>query len=199
MRRVVFASVVGLSGLLALAACQKKSAEPAKTGEAASATAVASAPTAPSAPPHRKAGLWSQTLNTGGMHQTTKICLDADTDAKLTLWGQAVGKDACAKNAVTPTAGGWAFESECDLGSGGRIVSKGTAIGDFNSAYTVKVSSTTTGASMGEANGAHEMQLDAKWEGPCPAGMKGGDVHIDIPGMKGGMNINLEKMAAMKK
>jgi hypothetical protein len=137
-------------------------------------------------------------MNTAGMHQTTKICLDADTDAKLTMWGQAVGKDTCKRNAITPTAGGWSFESECDLGSGGHIVSKGVATGDFNSAYTVKVSSTTTGAAMAQANGAHEMQLDAKWEGPCPAGMKGGDVHMDIPGMKGGMTINLEQMAAKK-
>jgi hypothetical protein len=184
---------------VALVACQKKSAEPAKTGQAAPTTATAAAPAAPIGPPHRRAGLWAQTMTTAGMHQTIKMCLDADTDAKMAIWGQAMGKNTCAKNLVTPTPGGWAFESECDMGGSGHVVSKGTATGDFNSRYTVKVSSTTTGSQMAQANGQHEMSLDAVYEGPCPAGMKGGDVNITVPGMKGGMTINMEKMAAMQK
>ena len=196
MRRalVLGVGVLGV-GLLALAACSKKPEEPAKTGEAASASA--SAPMAPVGPPHRKAGLWAQTINATGAAQTIRMCLDTDTDAKMAIWGQAMGKDnPCSKNVVAPTAGGWTFESECDMGQGGHIVSKGSATGDFNSKYTVKVSSTTTGAAYAQANGAHEMTLTAEYQGPCPAGMKGGDVNIAIPGMKGGMTMNLESMSA---
>jgi len=183
-------AVVAVGGL---AACSKKDGA-AKTGEATSATATA--PMAPVGPPHRKAGLWAQTINAGGgAMQTIKMCLDADTDAKMAIWGQAMGKDnPCAKNVVTPTAGGWAFESECDMGQGGHIVSKGSATGDFNSKYVVKVSSTTTGAAYAQANGPHEMTLTAEYQGACPADMKGGDVQM--PGMPAGMKLNLEDMRA---
>lgn len=184
------------AAILALAACGKKPADGAATGE--SKSAAAQAPAASPMPPKRKPGLWAQTLHTAGITQTTKICLDSDTEAKMTVWGQAVGKDACAKQSFRPIPGGWAFESTCNMGDSGTIVSKGEATGDFSSRYTVKVASTTTGASMAKANGAHMMSLDAVWEGPCPAGMKGGDVQLQIPGMKGGMTINVEQLAAHK-
>jgi hypothetical protein len=61
------------AGLLALAGCQKKPETPAMaTGEAPAA--AASAPM--TGPPRRKAGLWTQTVTTQGMTQTSKICLD---------------------------------------------------------------------------------------------------------------------------
>ena len=197
MRRVVLLVSVSAVGLLALAACGKKTETAAATGEAK--PAAAAAPAAMTGPPQRKAGLWTQTIATAGMNQTMKMCLDADTDAKMTVWGQAMGKNACSKNSFGPVPGGWKFDSVCDMGSGGVITSTGTATGDFNSAYTVKVSSTTTGATMAQANGNHEMTLTAKWEGPCPAGLKGGDVQISVPGMDKPMTINMEQMSAMKK
>jgi hypothetical protein len=196
-------TIVGVSLLATagLAACQKKG-EPAKAGEAASVTATAPAPVSMTAP-HRKAGLWTQTMSTAGMKQVVKMCLDADTESKMTVWGQQVGKNPCSKNVITPVPGGMKFESECDLGEGGHMVSTGTATGDFNSAYTVKVSSTTTGAQMAQANGSHEMTMEGKYEGACPAGMKGGDMQMSVPGMKQPMTINVEDMqaraAAMKK
>lgn len=195
MRRVavLFASVA--LGAVALSACQKKAETAAAApGEPAAATAAAPAPMA--GPPTRKAGLWSQTVQAEGVGQSMKVCLDADTDKKMTVWGQAAGKDACARQSFAPAPGGYSFESECDLGPGGKVVSKGSITGDFGSAYTVKVSSTTTGASMPQANGAHEMTMTAKWEGPCPAGMKGGDVAVTLPGGRQ-MTINMEQMTAM--
>ena len=190
MRRAPLLSVT-LLGLLALAACQKKD-EAAATGEAKPVTAAAPGPM--TQPPHRKAGLWTHTMSTAGVNQTMKLCLDADTESKMTIWGQATGKNTCSKNSFAPAPGGWAFDSTCEMGESGTITSKGTVTGDFNSAYTVKISSTTTGAAMAQANGAHEMNMTAKWEGPCPAGMKGGDV--EMPGMPAGMTLNLEDMRA---
>ena len=193
MRRVAMVGASLLAISFTIAACQKKT-DAAATGEAPAAAATA--PTALTAPPSRKAGLWSHTVESAGVNQAMKVCLDADTDAKMTVWGQAAGKDMCAKQSFTRTAGGYAFESECDMGGAGRTVSKGTVTGDFNSAYTVKVSSVTTGASMPQANGAHDTTLTARWEGPCPAGMQGGDVKIQVPGGPE-MTINMEKMTAM--
>ena len=193
MRRV---AVVG-AGLLAIAfaitACQKKT-DAAATGDAPAATAAAPAPM--TAPPKRKPGLWSHTISSAGVNQAMKVCLDADTDAKMTVWGQAASKEMCARQSFAPAAGGFTFESECDMGSAGKTVSKGSVTGDFSSAYTVKVTSVTTGGSMPQANGTHETTLTARWEGPCPAGMKGGDASIALPNGQQ-MTINMEKMTAM--
>jgi hypothetical protein len=146
--------------------------------------------------PKRKPGLWAHTVNTEGMQQTMKLCIDADTDAKMTVWGQAASKEMCAKNVVTAAPGGYAFESECDMGQMGKTSGKGTVTGDFNSAYTVKTTSTTTGSSMPQANKTSETTLTAKWEGPCPAGMKGGDMRMTMPGGRE-MTMNIEQMTAM--
>lgn len=193
MRRVAVVSAALAVSLAALSACQKKT-DAAASGEAPAA--AASAPAALTAPPSRKAGLWSHTVASAGMNQAMKVCLDADTDARMTVWGQAASKDMCARQSFTRTPGGFAFESECDMGAAGKTVSKGTVTGDFSSAYTVKVSSVTTGGSMPQANGAHDTTLTARWEGPCPAGMKGGDAAIVLPNGQQ-MTINMEKMTAM--
>lgn len=194
MRRVMLVGIAA-AALAGVAGCQKKAADgAAATGEAK--PAAAAAPAAMSMP-QRKPGLWAQTIQVAGMNQTTKICLDADTDAKMALWGQQMKDQTnCKQNSVGPTPGGVAFESECDMGESGHIVAKGTAIGDFSSKYVVKVSSTTTGASMPQANGTHEMQITAEYKGACPAGMKGGDISMDIPGMAG-HTMNLEEMQKM--
>jgi len=185
-------AVLGV-GLLALAACSKKPEDKTAAATGETAPAAANAPAGPVTLPKRKPGLWSHTVAASGATQQMQICIDADTDAKMSLWGQAVGKDMCSKNSITATPGGYAFESECDMGNMGHVVSKGAVTGDFSSAYTVKTTSTTTGSSMPQANTTSEMTLTAKWEGACPAGMKGGD--ITLPG---GVKINMESMAAKK-
>lgn len=181
-------------GLVALCACSKKD-EKAAAADGAGASAGAAAPAGPVAMPKRKPGLWSHTINAEGVQQAMKLCIDADTDAKMTVWGQAASKEMCAKNVVTVVPGGYAFESECDMGQMGRTSGKGTVTGDFNSAYTVKTTSTTTGSSMPQANKTSEMTLTAKWEGACPAGMKGGDAKMTLPGGRE-MTINMEQMTA---
>lgn len=195
MRRVAVVCATLAVSAIALAACSKKEEKAAATGEAPAASA--SAPPVLTAPPKRKPGLWSHTIQSEGSNQSMKICIDEDTDAKMTVWGQAASKEMCAQQSFTPAPGGYAFSSTCNMGGAGTIVSKGSITGDFNSAYTVKVDSTTTGASMAQANGQHNMTLTAKWEGACPAGMKGGDVKIQVPGGPE-MTINMEKMTAMQ-
>ncbi|HET6969912.1 MAG TPA: DUF3617 family protein [Phenylobacterium sp.] len=201
MRRVVIVSL-GLVAAASLGACSKKPNVPDKPNSPkpvvegpASATAVSG----PVAPPKRRPGLWTQTMSTRGMNQTTKICIGPDTDTKMNAWGQAVGKEMCAKQAFSRTPGGWAFESECDMGQGGKVSSKGEATGDFDGGYTMKITSVTSGSSMPQANGTHEMTLQAKYEGACPADMKSGDMVMNVPGMKGGMKMNIEQIASAKR
>lgn len=178
------------AALLALGACSKKSETPTAAGEAAK-PAVASAPISLT-PPERKSGLWEQTMSSDKMSQTTKLCLDPTVTKQMTVWGQQVGKNPCSHNAITPKlGGGWEFNSTCDLGQGGQIVSHGVASGDLSEHYTVDIESTTTGASMAQANGVHHMKIEAAWKGPCPAGFKPGD--MELPG---GMKINMLAMTA---
>lgn len=191
MRRALLLSGLGIA--VALAGCQKKT-ETAATGEAKPSAAAAPAAVGM---PHRKAGLWAQTIHVSGMNQTTKICLDADTDARMALWGQQMKDEThCTRQTTTAVPGGVAFESECEMGDAGHVMAKGTATGDFNSKYVVKVSSTTTGGSIPKADGTHEMQIDAEYLGACPTDMKGGDIAVEIPGM-GGKSVNLGEMQKM--
>jgi len=183
MRRVL---VLGVS-VLALAACQKKEETAAATGEGA--PAAASAPAGPVTPPKRKPGLWSQTMVTGGVTQTVKICLDEATEARMTIWGQQVNQEMCARNSFARMPGGWTFDSECDMGGMGKVTSKGTVTGDFNSRYVIKATSTTTGSSMPEANRTDTMEMTGVWEGACPAGMPPGEMTLP-----GGMTMNLNNL-----
>ncbi len=185
MKRAIGISAVAL---LALAACSKKT-ETAATGDAQTAAATTpAAPTAPMGPPSRKAGLWTQTIATGQMNQTIKMCLDAVADAKMKWWGssQHGSQSNCTEEKVTPhLGGGWDFHSVCNMGESGTVKSDGSATGDFGSHYKVEVNSVTTGSPMAQANGTHKVSIEAIWNGPCPAGMKAGD--MELPG---GMKIN---------
>jgi len=185
MKRIALGAVA----LLAVAACGKKDA--AAPGEGAK-TAEAAAPAGPMTPPARKAGLWEQKMQMAQMTQTSRICFNDEVNAKMSLWGQQAGKDMCSEQTVTPKlGGGWTFSSTCQMGAGGTIKSQGEASGDFNSHYTVKVKSTTTGASAPQMNGEHDMLLEATWKGPCPPDFKPGDMELG-----NGMKINMLTMAA---
>jgi hypothetical protein len=190
MKRAIGISAVAL---LALTACQKKT-ETAATGAAAPAAATApQAPAGPLKPPPRKPGLWAQTVSMAQMTQTTKICLDADTDRKMAWWGSQAAKSTCPEQSITQRlGGGWDFHSVCKS-EAGTTVSSGTASGDFNSHYRVDMTSTTTGGPMPQANGEHKIAIEATWQGPCPAGMKAGDME-----MPGGMRINMNDAMAGK-
>jgi hypothetical protein len=182
--------VVLFVSALALVACQKKDEKAAAaTGEPAPAVAKAG----PAAPPKLKAGYWTQKISSQGATQEIRLCLDEATADKMNLWGSQTTAEACAKYAINPTAGGWAFESECTMG-GTTTVTKGVITGDVGSSYTVKATSTTTGAQMAQANGTREMELSAVRADQCPAGMKAGDMSLP-----GGITMNLAQIEAMQR
>jgi len=188
-------SVLAATALaLTLAGCGKsgEKAPPAAADGSGAATPVAAAPAAgPATPPHRKAGLWEQTVSTAGMTQTSRLCLDDKTEAELAWWGGQAGKSACEQTSITPAPGGWSFSSVCSMGSGGTVTSQGTATGDFGSHYVVEATSSTTGAGAPQMNGEHKMKIEASWKGPCPDGMRPGD--MELPN---GMKINMLDMTA---
>jgi hypothetical protein len=183
--------VFAAAALAVVAGCNKKSDESAApaspTGAVPAAqvpTAAPSTPGAPATPPQRTAGLWEQTVSTGGMAQTSTLCVNAVVEEKLGWWGQQATKNGCSQSSFTPRPGGWTFSSTCDLGPSGKTVSNGVATGDFNSAYQLDMTGKTTGATSPHMNGEHKINIKAAWKGPCPADMRPGDMVLGAGGVK---------------
>ncbi len=174
---------------LTLAACQKK-ADAAGAAPGASAAPSAPAAAGPATLPHRKAGLWKLDIAMEGpppMTQSSQVCLDEATEAKLTVFSGQMGKSNCSNESISRGLdGSWKFSGTCDLGAAGKVESTGVATGDFSSRYTVKLHSTTTGASVARMNGTHDITMTGEWTGPCAPGQKGGDMILP-----NGMKVNM--------
>jgi hypothetical protein len=174
---------------LTLGACQKKTQThtPAEAAGQAQSQAAAGAGTssaaAPAARPLRRPGLWRMTMSSSGMNQQSELCVDQAVDETLGVSGQRPGTGPSRENRKTPRAGGgYEIESVCDLGDAGTVTTRGTASGDFDSDYKMQMESTTKGARSPQMNGTRRMTLEARWMGPCPAGMAPGD--MTVAGMK---------------
>lgn len=187
--RIVKAALVCGTAALVLAGCNRKDGEgQAKPGAEQAAPArpapVPKTPT-PVDTPRRKAGLWEQRISQQGVDfvQVNRLCLDNATDVKLSWWGNQGPRALCEKNLISRhTDGTWRFSSVCDMGSGGVTTTSGVASGDFSSHYMIKAESSTTGAAVPQMNGQRAVTIEAQRQGPCPAGMKPGD--MEIPGGK---------------
>ena len=152
--------------------------------------------------PTRKAGLWEIKMDFKGRNlpaQTMKQCTDATSDKLMTLnFGGAADRN-CSKQDVQNSGGTITVDSVCKFGDA-TTTSHAVVSGDFNSAYTVDVTSKREGGRPlpGVAPGGEtHMAIAAKWLGPCAAGQKPGDV-IMSTGMK--MNVlDLQKMGGAPK
>ncbi len=179
----------------ALTGCQKKdAASQASASGAAPATATGGGTVTLNDIPHRKSGLWEQSMTMSAINRTvsTQTCVDEASEAKTSFWSQNKVNDDCSVAKVDHGLdGSWNVESTCKMKDGTTVSSQAKASGDFSSHYTVHVASTVSGAPMAAMNGQHTYDLEAKWVGPCPAGMTGGDSTLP-----GGGKINITK--AMK-
>jgi hypothetical protein len=144
--------------------------------------------------PTRKAGLWAITMEFQGRSmpvQTMKQCTDASSDKLMTTnFGGAAERD-CSKQDVKNSGGTITIDSVCKYG-GATSTSHAVVTGDFNSAYTVDITSTREGGQPipGTTPGREtHISLSAKWVGPCAAGQKPGDIV-----MGNGMTINVLDM-----
>jgi hypothetical protein len=130
--------------------------------------------------PHRKAGLWRQTMRLQGSDRqfpAIESCSDAASEAKLTLLGQHRDQTLCQSQSFRRnTDGSIAFEVACDLGPRGKTVSSGTISGDFHSAYKIDMASKTTSAPAAQLNGERKMTITSTWIGACAPGQRGGDM-----------------------
>jgi hypothetical protein len=144
--------------------------------------------------PTRKAGLWElKMLRTGSPapEMTMQHCTDATTDKQMTTSLSPMAKQNCSKNDIQKTATGYVTDSVCSYG-GTTMTSHSEVTGDFNSAYSVKVTSHNEGAPAGAPRDT-SMTLQAKWLGACPADQKPGDIV-----MPGGFRMNITDMEKLK-
>ena len=129
--------------------------------------------------PKRKAGLWKQTMTIEGLNviQTASLCLDEETEKKVSWWAQQGARGGCDENEVKRNPdGSWSFSSTCRLEGGMKTVTTGQAVGDFQRAYQVKAETTTENAPIPAMNRTNTVTIDSTWEGPCPADMAPGDM-----------------------
>lgn len=152
--------------------------------------------------PPRKAGLWELKMDFEGRKMpatSMKQCTDAASDKIMNANFGGPAQEACSKQDVTKTATGMIVDSVCKFGEG-TTTTHAVVTGDFNSAYTVDVSSKREGGRPipgMPADGASHMTITAKWLGPCAAGQKPGDVT-----MPNGMVMNvleIQKLAPPKR
>jgi hypothetical protein len=144
--------------------------------------------------PTRKAGLWELKMLRAGSpapEMTMQHCTDETTDKKMTTQLSPMAKQNCTRNDTQKTATGYVIDSVCSF-NGVTMTSHSEVTGDFNSAYSVKVTSHNDGAPAGAPRDAN-MTLEAKWLGACPADQKPGDI-----GMPGGFKMNITDMEKLK-
>jgi len=129
--------------------------------------------------PKRKPGLWEmQTSGMGGQPQTTKICLDADTDTAMYKMGTHMGGQMCSKFNIDVQSGSKVVtDAVCKIDTPNGGVSM-TSHSETN--YTGDTAYSTQGhikydpAIMGHSEMA--ITSSGKWVGQCAAGQKPGDM-----------------------
>jgi Protein of unknown function (DUF3617) len=146
--------------------------------------------------PARKAGLWEIKMAFEGRNlpaQSMEHCIDAETDKLMNSIGGNMRQDMCSKQDVQKSGDTIVVDSVCKVGPA-TTTSHAVVTGDFNSAYTVKVTSKREGGPAVPgmpAEGTANMTIEAKWLGACKADQKPGDMIV------AGRKINIRDMQNM--
>jgi hypothetical protein len=144
--------------------------------------------------PIRKAGLWEMKMVRTGSpvpDMTMQHCTDESTDKEMSTSISPMTKEICSRQDIQKTATGYVSDSVCSM-AGMTITSHSETTGDFNSAYTVKITSHSQGGPSGVARDT-TTTLEAKWLGACKSDQKAGDIV-----MPGGMKMNIKDMEKLK-
>jgi hypothetical protein len=158
------------------------------------AIGLANPPAAAEDLPARRVGLWEMRMTVEGSNakpQVSEHCIDAETDKQMQSLG-SMGKDLCGKQDVRRVGSTLVVESVCKLGPM-TTSSRAEISGDFNSAYTVKVSSKREGGPSAPGLGRDgNVTIEAKWTGACKADQKPGDMI-----MADGRKINVRDLQSL--
>ncbi len=143
--------------------------------------------------PLRKAGLWDIKVDHGNAKMpgvTVQQCTSAAVDREFTSEFAPSAKQDCSQSNIQKTATGYVMDSVCTL-AGATVTSHAETTGDFNSAYTVTVTSRSEGGKLGTRDS--KITIAAKWAGDCKEGQKPGDVV-----MPGGFKMNMRDLEKFK-
>jgi hypothetical protein len=129
--------------------------------------------------PARKPGLWELKTSHEGRSTPPEVmhqCIDAATDKMMSAMGGAMAASLCQNQNVRQVGGTFVIDASCKIGPV-TSTSRSVISGDFNSAYTMRVTSKVAGVPaqfQGMAGG--NTVIEAKWVGACKPGQKPGDM-----------------------
>lgn len=133
--------------------------------------------------PHRKPGLWEQTVQTDRSPTpiVSKACFDEASDRRMPVLPRAARRaGACAKFAVSRDGDNYVVDSDCSFGGAGgpRITNHAVISGDYSVRYTINSTINVQNASDAERNGQHKTMLTAVYKGACPPEIQPGQVQL---------------------
>ena len=147
--------------------------------------------------PTRKAGLWEMKMTSRAATcraRRMQHCTDAATDKLMTSNSATPVRSEVLQARIQGVRqhdhGRFGLHDERQTMTTHAVVS-----GDFNSAYTVKVTSKREGGPAGAAGAGREtnMTVEAKWLGACKADQKPGDMVLP-----GGQKVNIVDMQRLQ-
>lgn len=136
--------------------------------------------------PTRRAGLWDITMHMDQARMgpmTSKVCVDANTDAKMMKYGMSHRGSDCAPPSIQGSGSSRTVDVVCHM-SGSTEKSHIMIAYSGDSSYHMDMQTAFDPPFHGQSQ--NHMTQDAKWMGACPAGMKPGDMQ-----MPGGYTVNI--------
>jgi len=136
--------------------------------------------------PARRAGLWEiQIQGVGNLPaMTAQHCIDAKTDREMNALGSGMAQQQCSQQDVQQSGGTITVDSVCKIGSG-TMITHAVITGDFNKAYTVRVTSKRDGGDNTKSAANGTLTIEAKWLGACRPDQRPGDI------VMGGRTMNI--------
>jgi hypothetical protein len=128
--------------------------------------------------PPVKTGLWETTITRDGVAAKAtamKMCMNNAVQKEMMDAGMGTMKEMCSKNDVRREGNRMYGDSVCKFG---ESTVKSTSVTTFaaDTRYRSEIKTSYAPPLNGRSSGT--TVVDAKWTGPCPAGMQPGDVTL---------------------
>ncbi len=140
--------------------------------------------------PKRKPGLWeikTEMSVMGGQQMVMQQCIDEKTDANL-LAEATRQQGQCDPPRIQRDGDRTVVDTTCKI-RGGTARTHGVFSGRYDSSYQGEVLTTFDPPQQGMKEA--RMKIDARWQGPCPAGQQPGTARMKLPGLG---NIDVQEM-----
>lgn len=129
--------------------------------------------------PKRKPGLWEIKSTVMGMNSSVQQCVGPGSDDLMARQARDRQHADCSATQVTRQANGVRVHSVCKM-EARTVTTDGEFTGSFDSAYKGKLVSKMDPPQNGVSS--TEINIDARWTGPCAANQKPGDMVVSTPG-----------------